>query len=210
MDSVKISTASADYLAATRVRRTCYQLTNKSTISDDQIFDIVKHAVLHTPSSFNIQPLKAVVLLGEHHKKFWSIVVEALRQKLSADRFPGSEAHINKAFAPAYGTILYFTDTAITTQAAKDHPSYAPNFPLWADNSQGILQATIWTALALEGMGASLQHYQPLIDEAVRQTWSIPETWKISAQAPFGIPAEGWTPADKAVSPLSERTLLFK
>jgi predicted oxidoreductase (fatty acid repression mutant protein) len=210
MDTVTVTTASADYLAATRVRRTCYQLTAKSTITDDQIFDIVKHAVLHTPSSFNIQPLRAVVLLGDNHKKFWGIVVEALRQKLSAERFPGSEAHINGAFTPAYGTILYFTDTAVTAKAAQDHPSYAANFPLWADNSQGILQATVWTALALEGMRASLQHYHPLIDEAVRQTWGFPETWKLSAQAPFGVPAEGWTPANKAVVPLSERALIFK
>lgn len=43
-DSANVTTASADYLAITRIRRTCYQLTPKSTISDDEIYEIVKHA----------------------------------------------------------------------------------------------------------------------------------------------------------------------
>jgi len=145
------------------------------------------------------------------HKKLWNIVIESLRNKLSADQFPASEAHINKAFTPGYGTIMYFTDMNVINKASQDHPSYAHGFELWAENSQGILQATVWTALAMEGMGASLQHYHPLIDDAVRQTWKeIPSTWKFSAQAPFGVPAEGWTPAEKAALPLSERALMFK
>ena len=48
------------------------------------------------------------------------------------------------------------------------------------------MQGTVWTALALEGIAANLQHYHPLINDAVRKEWNIPNTWstcspKISA-----------------------------
>lgn len=39
------------------------------------------------------------------------------------------------------------------------------------------------------GLGASLQHYNPLIDDEVRKRWSLPREWKLIAQMPFGTPA---------------------
>ena len=35
-------------------------------------------------------------------------------------------------------------------------------------------------------MGASLQHYNPIIDEEVAQTFDIPANWKLRAQLVFG------------------------
>ena len=35
-------------------------------------------------------------------------------------------------------------------------------------------------------MGASLQHYNPLVDTAAQQAFNIPKTWKLLAQMPFG------------------------
>mgnify|MGYP001852288703 CR=1 FL=1 len=32
----------------------------------------------------------------------------------------------------------------------------------------------------------SLQHYNPLIDEAIHQAFDLPETWKLRAEMPFG------------------------
>lgn len=119
----------------------------------------------------------------------------------------------------------------VVKKSQESYPSYAANFPTWADNSQGILQATVWTAFALEGLGASLQHYQPLIDEGVRKEWNLPETWskslflpsglrrigltqcpliELSAQAPFGVPAEGWEAPDKSFAPIDERVKIFE
>ena len=34
--------------------------------------------------------------------------------------------------------------------------------------------------------GASLQHYNPLIDEAVAKQWHINPNWKLIAEMPFG------------------------
>lgn len=51
-------------------------------------------------------------------------------------------------------------------------------------------QFVIWTALEIEGFGASLQHYDELIETDVKKEWSVPENWKLIAQMPFGKPTE--------------------
>ena len=50
------------------------------------------------------------------------------------------------------------------------------------------------------GMGASLQHYNPLVDDEVRAAWNLPLHWKLIAQMPFGVPVT--RPGSKEVMPL--------
>ena len=54
----------------------------------------------------------------------------------------------------------------------------------------------MWTALETEGLGASLQHYNPLITSQVLSTWDLPESWSLVAQLVFGKP----------VAPAGEKT----
>ncbi|WP_113860204.1 nitroreductase family protein [Bifidobacterium aemilianum] len=68
----------------------------------------------------------------------------------------------------------------------EQNPAYAENFPIWAQQANGMLQLSVWTALSEEGLGASIQHYNPLIDAEVRETFSIPESWQLLAEMPFG------------------------
>ncbi len=49
-----------------------------------------------------------------------------------------------------------------------------------------MLQFAVWTALHAEGVGANLQHYNPLVDAKVAEEWKVPATWKLSAQLVFG------------------------
>lgn len=46
----------------------------------------------------------------------------------------------------------------------------------------------MWTALEAEGLGATLQHYNPLISAQVLATWDLPTSWVLVAQLPFGKP----------------------
>jgi hypothetical protein len=62
-------------------------------------------------------------------------------------------------------------------------------------------------ALASEGFGANLQHYSPLIDEDVRKTWDLPESWTLDAQMVFGVPGD--QPAEKTFAPLEDRYKVF-
>ena len=52
-------------------------------------------------------------------------------------------------------------------------------------------------------MGASLQHYNPLIDNDVATVFKVPDNWVLVAQMPFGNILE---PAGKKTyQPLNER-----
>ena len=57
-------------------------------------------------------------------------------------------------------------------------------------------------------MGASLQHYNPLVDEEVKSAWNLPDDWQLIAQMPFGVPTG--EPGAKEYKPLEERLLVFK
>lgn len=54
---------------------------------------------------------------------------------------------------------------------------------------------------------STLQHYNPLIDEAVAKEFDIPSNWTLNAQLVFGAPK---APAgDKEFKPLEERVKVF-
>lgn len=71
------------------------------------------------------------------------------------------------SFRAGYGTILYLTDTETVHKLEKQFPSYAANFGPWAEQAIGGAQQAVWAALAEQEIGASLQHYNPLIDDAI-------------------------------------------
>ena len=194
------------YLETIKNRRSIYSIEKSAPISDEQIVELVQQAVLHTPSSFNMQGSRAVVLFGEHHDRLWSIVLETLRGKVPANQFVQTEKKI-QSFANGHGTVLFFDDTAVTNQYGEKFALYKENFPVWAQQSNGILQYNVWNLLEDAGLGATIQHYNPLIDEAVRREWSLPESWLLLAQMPFGAPAG--EPGEKSFQPVEERMRVF-
>ncbi|ODQ50145.1 Nitroreductase [Saitoella complicata NRRL Y-17804] len=194
------------FLSAIESRRTYYQITPESTIPDSRIQEIVSHAVKHVPSSFNSQSSRVVVLLKDEHKKVWDFTKDVLKSIVPEDQFPATEQRIN-GFQNGYGTILFFEDQIPVQELQKNLPTYADRFPTWAQHTSGMLQLTIWTALEQEGLGASLQHYNPLIDEKIKGEWGIPELWSLVAQMPFGKP--GGEPGPKEYQPVEERVKVF-
>ena len=78
------------------------------------------------------------------------------------------------SFAKGYGTVLFFDDDSVVKSLQESYPTYKDKFPVWAEQANGILQYMVWVSLQMEGFGASLQHYNPLIDEAVKEAWSVP------------------------------------
>ena len=167
-------------------RRSIYALGDNLSQTPEEIFDLVKQTVNNSPTAFNSQTVRAVVLFGKSSDKVWEIVEDALRKiAKSPDAFEKTKAKID-SFKAGYGTILYFTDTTIVHQLENDYPSYAANFANWAEQGLGGAQQAVWTALAEQGIGASLQHYNPLIDDAIHQTFNLPADWQLRAEMPFG------------------------
>ena len=185
------------FLSALKARRTCYRIGSGSPIDDSRISGLVKEAVSVTPSAFNMQSTRAVLLFGAEHEKLWKIVLESLRAIVPPDAFAATEGKI-RSFAAGHGTVLYFDDTAVTDDYADRFSTYRDNYPVWAQRAHGMAQLNVWTLLEEAGLGASLQHYNPLIDEEVRRTWRLPESWKLVAQMPFGEPLAPPDPKESA------------
>lgn len=192
---------------ALKHRRSYYAIGNKSLISDAEIEEIIDFAALHIPSAFNSQSARFVLLLGEHHKKLWEIVKDTLKKVVAAPAYAITEAKIDKSFASGYGTVLFFDDRAVVEGLQKAYPLYHEKFPEWAMQSAGMQQLAVWTMLEDAGFGVSIQHYNPLIDEAVSANWKLPASWELLAQMPFGLPLE--PPGKKEFKPLEERVKVF-
>jgi predicted oxidoreductase (fatty acid repression mutant protein) len=113
-----------------------------------------------------------------------------------------------KSFASAYGTVLYYEDQNVVKSLQEQFALYKDNFPVWSQQSSGMLQLVVWVAFQNEGYGASLQHYTELIEKDVAKEWNIPNNWKLIGQMPFGKPTS--EPGDKEFAPLNERVKVVK
>lgn len=187
-------------------RRSYYAIENKSPISDKEIREIIEHAVKYVPSAFNSQSSRVVLLLGENHDKLWEITRETLRKIVPADSFSTTDAKVD-GFKNGYGTILFFEDESVVEGLQEQFPLYKDVFPKWSLQSSGMLQYTIWINIEGSGLGASLQHYNPLIDDELKEAWNLPKKWKLLAQMPFGKPTQ--EPGDKEFSSLDNRVMVF-
>ncbi len=196
------------FFDAVKTRRTRYALSKEPVISDELIQEIVNEAVKHSPSAFNSQSARIVLLLGEQHDRLWDIVKAELKKIMPAEGFGATEEKVNGAFRSGYGTVLFFEDQSVVETLQQKFPLYKDAFPVFSLNSAGMLQYVVWTALAEQGIGASLQHYNPVIDAAVKAEWNLPANWKLSAQMPFGKPIAA--PGEKEFLPLEQRVKVYK
>ena len=188
-------------------RRSIYMLNDQLPVSKDEVVKLVEHAVLHTPSSFNSQSSRLVVLFGEDHQKLWQITEDLLRTMVNDDEKFKSTADKMAMFKAGAGTILYFEDQSVIKGLQEQFPLYAHNFPVWAEHTSAMHQYAIWNALAALNIGANLQHYNGVIDEKVAETWNIDSNWKLIAQMVFGGIA---APAgEKTFEPIEKRLKVY-
>ncbi|KAI1608471.1 Nitroreductase-like protein [Exophiala viscosa] len=197
---------SGTFFDAVKSRRTIYQLSDESVIPDSKIKEIVEQAVLHVPSSFNSQSTRVLVVLGDEHKKLWNEIVKpAVKAVAPAEAWPSSEQRLS-GFAAGYGTVLFYEDPADVHALQQKFALYADKFPQWSEHTNAMHQYAVWTALEVEGFGANLQHYNPLIDEKIAATWNIPQVWSLKGQLVFGKPAG--KAGEKSFKPLEERVFI--
>ncbi len=178
-------------------RRSHYAIDDKSPLSVAQLTEMVDYALLNVPSAFNSQSTRLVLLTGAQHKKLWSsITMDVLRAIVPAEHFAPTEAKIN-GFAAGFGTVLFFEDQRVVEGLQQQFPLYADNFPLFSRDTSAMHQYAIWMMLEEAGLGASLQHYSPIIDQRVQDAWDIDPNWKMTAQMPFGGIATRPDPKEK-------------
>ncbi|MHA3892074.1 nitroreductase family protein [Acinetobacter sp. GXMZU3951] len=175
-----------EFLNLIEQRRTIYALARKVEQTPEYLTDLIQNSIRESPSSFNSQSSRAVILFHAEHEKFWNFVKQELQSYAADETAEAKTASKMDSFAAGMGTILFFEDMNVVEDLQNRFALYAENFPIWAEHSTAMAQFAVWTALHTEGLGASLQHYNPIVDEQVHGEWNIPQNWKLRAQLVFG------------------------
>lgn len=188
-------------------RRSVYHLNTKVDLTQMQIMNLIRECVKECPTAFNSQSARVVVLFGESYQNFWQLVENKLKTIVSEEKFSATKLRLD-SFKSGIGTVLFFEDMSVVQELQQKMPTYKDNFPLWAEQSNAMLQYMIWAMLRDKNIGASLQHYNPLIDDEVKKMFKLPNNWHLIAQMPFGGMAEH--PSEKAYMPIDERVRVFE
>ena len=70
---------SNQFLDLIQQRRTIYALAKNVAHTAEQLTDLIQTAIKQSPSSFNSQSSRAVILFGAEHEQFWNFVKEKLK-----------------------------------------------------------------------------------------------------------------------------------
>lgn len=187
-------------------RRSIYSLGRNLELTESEIASLVETAILHCPTPFNSQSGRVAILFNKYNQWLWKTVSETLEPHVAPEQFAKTRAKVD-TFAAGVGTVLYFIDDDVTQALQQKFALYADKFPVWAEQSIGILQYIVWDIFAEHQIGASLQHYNPLIDDAVTKHLELPLSWRLTAQMPFGsIEAPA---ASKTFEPIESRLKIF-
>ena len=189
-----------------RRRRSVYEFTDES-VAPQLIETLVAGVLTLTPSAFNEETQRVLLLFGEQHLLLWQLVEDEISKTVSEKAFARSQAKIN-GFRKAQGTILFFDDDEATKALQAEYPLYSEAFARWSLEQNGMLQINVWNALAEQGIGASLQHYNELIAKQVETTFGVPAAWRLLAQMPFGKYQA--LPAPKEKQDVATRMLIRK
>ena len=196
-----------EFIESLKSRHSEYSLNKDISISDAELQSFLEDITRSTPSAFNSQSQRVVMLLGDAHNQLWDQLIEVMKGIVEGEQFEKTKEKI-LGFKGAYGTILFFDDLEVTRNLQERFPLYKDNFAKWSIEQNGMLQSNIWVGLSTKNIGASLQHYNELIDSYVKEAYEIPTTWELRAQMPFGHIVE--KAQTKPQSEINKRFLIRK
>lgn len=189
-----------DYIEIIKKRRSYYNLSEDVKLTNEEIRYLFEDIMNVTPSAMNAESTRVVLLFDDKSKGFWNRVNETFDNKINEEKFHG--------FYHAKGTALIFIDNEIVENQEKEMPTYAENFRPWAHHGAAMMQLNIWQGLRDEEIGASNQHYNPVIDKWVKELYELPDSWELIAQMPFGKIEE--EPAPKEKRPIEEKLIVIE
>lgn len=182
-------------IQALEKRRSYYNINKELPVESGHMLQQIEKIAELVPDAFNMKSSRIVVALEEKQDLLWDAIYDVFEGKVSREKID--------SFKAGAGTILYFYDQEVVKGLQDKFPLYASNFPAWAMQASAMLQISIWGALREMGIGASLQHYNPVIDQKVRELFDLPESYLLIAQMPFG--GIGEEPAPKEKEDISKR-----
>ncbi len=187
-------------IQALEKRRSYYNITKELPVENSHLIQQIEKITELVPDAFNMKSSRIVVALGEKQDLLWDAIYDVFAGKVSREKI--------NTFKAGAGTILYFYDEEVVKELQEKFPLYAANFPAWAMQASAMLQISIWSELRELGIGASLQHYNPVIDQKVRELFDLPEGYLLIAQMPFG--GIGEEAAAKEKEDISKRVRIEK
>ncbi len=186
-------------------RRSLRRLKEGGDFGEKDLEELLS-AARRVPSAFNMQSYRVLPLRGKDHEEFWDLVGAVLKETIGEERYAkGRTREKLQGFRAGNGTLLFFEDTAVHKAKEEAYPAYAQRVRDWALQGSGIFQYAVWLLLEGAGQSASLQHYNPLIDEAVAQRWKVPSDWTLISQMPYGLRDD--EPGEREILPLEELIL---
>ncbi|KAF2796760.1 Nitroreductase [Melanomma pulvis-pyrius CBS 109.77] len=194
------------FLAQIKSRCTYYSIQRKSPISDTRILEIAREVIKHTPSSFNCQSTRFVILLQDEHIRFWEIAKECFKAAMSVDEYKGYEKKLVERQA-GYGTVLLYEDLDVIREFQVQFPRFKHHLLDFSEHNNAMQAFNLWTALHLEGFACNLQHVNPIVDQRVVSEWKVSPNWSLRAQLVFGAPI-GERHHEKTFVPTDHRILV--
>ena len=139
-------------------RRSIYALGKDGVLTNQELIDTIQGAILQTPTAFNSQTSRVVILLDEESDAFWNEIAYSELEKVTpAEAFEGTKERL-AGFAQAKGTILFYEDQDVVKGLQEQFSLYAENFPIWSEQGHGIALYATWLALAEQNIGLNVQH----------------------------------------------------
>lgn len=181
-------------------RRSCYQINNQLPLSEAKVEEQIKKITELVPDAFNMKSARVILIFGDKHRLLWDEIYNIFNGKLAKEKVD--------SFKAGAGTILFLYDESTVKKLQEKFPLYADNFPTWANHANAMLQLALWGGLRDLNIGASLQHYNPIIDKRIKEVFDIAKEYKLVAQMPFGgIVSE---PAPKEKEDIENRVRIIK
>ncbi|KAF9558775.1 Nitroreductase [Agrocybe pediades] len=199
------SSETVSFLDAVKARRSFVAINKTSPIPDDRVISIIQDTIKHSPSAFNVQSCRALILFGAEHEKFWDLAAKKVKDTVPEAVFAGLEPKI-KGHRDSYGSVLFFEDTEAVKKLPPQFQGVFSQYPEWYAHAQGMNQFVAWTALTAEGLGCSLQHYKP--NAEVLAEWKLPQSWVLHAQLVFGTPTGPPRGGEKVFPSLEDKVLV--
>ena len=77
-----------DLYEAIKNRRSIYNISNEVIVSEEKVQEIVEYSLKNTPSAFNSQSARVVLLLEKQHdNQLMGITKESFKKIVPADKF---------------------------------------------------------------------------------------------------------------------------
>lgn len=159
-------------------RRSYYNLDKNMDLDEKEIEELVSDATKLVPDAFNMKSQRLVLVEGDKHDQLWDTIYDVFGGKVAREKID--------SFKKAAGTILFFYDKKTVDKMKEEYSLYKDHFEPWALQANGMLQISIWNGLEELGLGVNIQHYNPVIDDKVKEIFDIDDDYVLLAQMVYG------------------------